>query len=125
MKSIFQALLVVTLLFLVSVSVLADSGKKVKLKGQLVDISCATEKAEDLGYMRTQHTKRCFQMPACVKSGYGILLPGDAVVKFDPSGNEQAQKLIQASTRDKDWRITVRGHQSGDVLQVTKIELEK
>src|SRR5260221_12758194 len=122
MKRIFPLLLATILL---SLSLSADAPRKVKLKGQLVDISCATEKSDDLNYMRTQHTKKCFQMPACVKSGYGVLLPGDKVVRFDAAGNQQAQKLIAASTRDKDWRITVRGKQSGDVVEVNKIELDK
>jgi hypothetical protein len=122
MKRLLPAILAICL---ISFSSAAGTAKKVKLKGHLGDLSCASEKMEDPNYMRTQHTKKCFQMPACVKSGYGILLPGDTIVKFDQVGNEQAQKLIASATRDKDWRISVRGKQSGDSVQVTKLELEK
>ncbi len=122
MKLIAQILLILSLS---SVFLVADSARKVKLKGHLVDISCATEKSDDLNYMRTEHTRKCFQMPACVKSGYGVLMPNDSVVRFDKAGNEQAQKLIQSATRDKDWRIVVRGKQAGDIVQVTRLELQK
>ena len=104
---------------------LADTTKKVKLKGHLVDISCALEQKDDPDYMRTSHSKSCFQMPACVKSGYALLTKDDQVLKFDAAGNELAKKLIAGSNKDKGWRITVRGKQSGDQLQVTKIELER
>jgi hypothetical protein len=103
----------------------ADSGKKVKLKGHLVDVACSIEQKDDLNYMRSSHSKGCFQMPACEKSGYAILTSDDQVIRFDPSGNEIAKKLIQSSNKDKDWRITVNGKLNGDLLAVSKIELEK
>src|SRR5262245_26685277 len=103
----------------------ADSGKKVKLKGHLVDVACSIEQKDDLNYMRSSHSKGCFKMPACVKSGYAILTSDDQVIRFDPSGNEIAKKLIESSDKDKDWRITVRGKLDGELLAVSKIELEK
>src|SRR5436309_2357152 len=77
----------------------ADSAKKVKLKGHLVDVSCSIEQKDDLNYMRTSHSKNCFQMPACVKSGYAILTSDDKVLKFDAAGNELAKKLIASNNR--------------------------
>lgn len=102
-----------------------DSLKKVKLKGHLVDVSCALEQKDDPDYMRVKHSKKCFQMPACVKSGYAILTSDDKVIKFDKSGNDLAGKLINGTKKEKDFRITVRGKLSGEELQVSKLELDK
>jgi hypothetical protein len=117
--------------FLVAASVLlstltfADSGKKVKLKGHLVDVACSIEQKDDLNYMRSSHSKSCFKMPACEKSGYAILTADDKVIRFDSKGNEVAKQLIETSDKDKDWRITVRGKLDGEQLAVNKIELDK
>jgi hypothetical protein len=103
----------------------ADSAKKVKLKGHMVDVSCSIEQKDDLEYMRNSHSKGCFQMPACEKSGYAILTADDKVIRFDAKGNEIAKQLIQSANKDKDWRITVRGKSDGELISVSKIELEK
>ena len=103
----------------------ADAGKKVKISGHLVDVSCATEQKDDPNYMRTQHSKECFQMPKCVKSGFAVLTSDDRVLKFDAAGNELAKKLIAASDKSKDWRIKVRGKMDGELLHVTRLQLER
>ena len=120
-------LLCLLLLMTLALPAPAASGKKVKIKGHLVDIACATEKADNPDYLRTKHTKQCFQMPACVKSGYAVLTPEDKVIRFDEKGNELAKKLIAATTpeQDKDWRIEVRGHLDGEILNVNKLERQK
>lgn len=100
-------------------------GKKVKLKGHLVDIQCAAEQKDDLDYLRTKHSRSCFQMPACVKSGYALLTPDDQVLKFDAAGNEMAKKLIADAKKEKDYRITVRGRLSGDQIKVQRLDLDK
>ena len=120
----FITLLLPTFL-LISISVSADTAKKVKLKGHLVDVACSIEQKDDLDYMRTKHSRACFQMPACVKSGYAILTADDKVIKFDAAGNALALKMIQSATKEKDFRITVRGKTGGELLQVSKIELDK
>lgn len=117
--------LVSSLLILASASVAATSGKKVKLKGHLVDVACSQEQKDDLDYMRKEHSKSCFQMPACVKSGYAILTADDKVIRFDPAGNALAMSLIERTNKDKDWRIAVQGRQDGDTIAVSKLTLEK
>jgi len=117
-------LLILFLLLSLSLPLSAASGKKVKIKGHLVDISCASEKTDDLDYMRTKHTKQCFEMPACVKSGFAILTPDNKVIRFDEKGNELAKKLIDATqaSENKDWSIEVRGRLDGETLNVNKLE---
>lgn len=102
-----------------------SEGKKVKLKGHLVDLQCAAEQKDDLDYLRQKHSRSCFQMPACVKSGYALLTPDDQVFKFDAAGNEMAKKLIADAKKEKDYRITVRGRLTGDQIQVQKLDLDK
>jgi hypothetical protein len=102
-----------------------EPARKVKLKGVMVDVSCSIEQKEDPNYMRTKHSKKCFQMPACVKSGYAILTQDDKVIRFDAPGNALAQKLMAGTTKENDFRIVVRGKLTGDELAVNKLELEK
>jgi hypothetical protein len=103
----------------------ADSGKKVKIKGHLVDVQCSIEEKEDPAVMRTTHSRSCFQMPACEKSGYALLTEDDKVLRFDATGNERAKKLVAEAKKDKDYRVTVRGKLDGETLAVNKIELDK
>lgn len=100
-------------------------GKKVKLKGHLVDVQCAAEQKDDLDYLRKKHSRSCFQMPACVKSGYALLTPDDRVLRFDAAGNDLAKKMIAEANKEKDYRITVRGRLAGDQIQVSKLSLDK
>ena len=102
-----------------------DAGKKVKLQGHLVDIQCSVNEKEDPEYMRTKHSRSCFQMPACEKSGYALLTADDKIIRFDAAGNERAKKLIAEAKNDKDWRIKVQGRLNGDALAVTKLETQK
>jgi hypothetical protein len=102
-----------------------DAGKKVKLQGHLVDIQCSVNEKEEPEYMRTKHSRSCFQMPACEKAGYALLTPDDKIIRFDAAGNERAKKLIAEAKTDKDWRIKVQGRLDGDTLAVTKLEAQK
>jgi hypothetical protein len=102
-----------------------DSAQKVTLKGDLVDVSCATDEADQLPELREKHSKKCLQMPACVKSGYAVLTGDDKVYKFDDKGNDEAKKLIASTDKDKKWKIVVKGKLEGDQLSVSKLELDK
>jgi hypothetical protein len=108
-----------------SSALVAGKGKKIKIQGHLVDIACAQEQKDDLDYMRKEHSKGCFQMPACVQSGFAVLTAQDQVIRFDAAGNALARALIEKSQKDKDWRIRVEGRQEGDTLAVTRLVLDK
>jgi hypothetical protein len=128
MQTLIRIPVIAILALILANTCMADSSKsakKVKLKGHMVDVSCSIEQKDDLEYMRNAHSKGCFQMPACEKSGYAILTADDKVIRFDPKGNEIAKQLIQSANKDKDWRITVRGKSDGELISVSKIELEK
>ena len=103
----------------------AAHGKKKTLKGYLVDITCINERAKELPTLGTVHTKKCLQMPDCERSGYAVLTPDRKVIKFDAAGNEEAKKLIAASSRQKDFQISVTGRLQNDLMTViTMKEIE-
>jgi hypothetical protein len=113
----------VALLALLVVPVFATKSHKVTLKGTLVDVSCATERASDLDSLRAKHTRKCLQMPDCDKSGFAILTADNQVLRFDDAGNDKARKLIAATVREKQWDIKVSGRLEGDTLTVSKLTL--
>jgi hypothetical protein len=113
----------VAILLLSSFAASAAAGKKVTMKAMLVDISCATERANDLDTLRVKHTRKCLQMPECEKSGFGVLTSDNKVLRFDAAGNEQAKALIAATQQEKDLQVKVSGRLEGDVLTVKKLAL--
>src|SRR5215813_14071392 len=62
--------------------------------GYLIDLVCAWERANetDLGQ---KHTLKCLEMSICERSGFGILLEDNRVLKFDQQGNSKIRKLLQ------------------------------
>ncbi len=113
----------VLLLVLVAAPSFAAKGHKVTLKGTLVDVSCATDRSNDLDSLRIKHTRKCLQMPDCDKSGVALLTADNKVLRFDDKGNETARKLIVATDREKQWNIKVSGRLDGDTLTVSKLTL--
>lgn len=120
MKFLGRTVLMVVLL---AAPVFAAKGHKVTLKGTLVDVSCATDRANDLDGLRLKHTRKCLQMPDCDKSGFALLTADNKVLRFDDKGNDQARKLIAATDREKEWGIKVSGRLDGDTLTVKKLTL--
>lgn len=97
--------------------------RKVTLKGTLMDIACATERADDLATLRIKHTRKCLQMPECEKSGFAVLTADNQVVRFDAPGNERARVLIAGTRQEKEIQVKVSGRLAGDVLTVKKLAL--
>lgn len=119
-----------SVLFLLAAAPLYSSnskpqGKKVVLRGYLVDIACVNDRASEGADLGEVHTKKCLQMPACERSGYAVMDAQDHVYKFDANGNTIAKNLIAATDKDKDWQIVVSGRLQGDQLTVAKLQLRK
>ncbi len=102
------------------------AGNSQQVSGYLVDISCATEnmKKPDPKFPAT-HDKSCLQMDECAKSGYAVLTSDNKIIKFDAKGNEEAQKLLKTTNKDKDWKVTVNGPVEGDSIAVNSLMLQK
>src|SRR5512139_2140117 len=94
------------------------------INGHLIDIRCATQHAGEAGFAAT-HNKECLLMDKCVKSGYGVLTADNKLIKFDNQGNREALKLIKATDKDKDWKVTVTGKVTGEKMAVTSIALQQ
>lgn len=110
-------------LALIALPATAASGKKVTVKGTLMDIACATERASELDTLRIKHTRKCLQMPECEKSGFAVLTADNQVLRFDRAGNQRAQALIAAARQEKEIQVKVSGRLEGDRLTVKKMSL--
>ena len=123
MKRISGILLVLTL---AAAAALAGDMKPQTINGYLVDVACASENAEkpkaDFGM---KHSKKCLTMPECEESGYAVMTADNKVIKFDKESNEMAKKLIAATDKDKDWKVSVTGTMNSDsTLKVSKLDLK-
>lgn len=122
MQSI-RALFTISLVSFILLSSAFAKPKKKTLNGYLVDISCATERSKELATLGVVHTKQCLQMPACVRSGYGLLTDDRKVIRFDQPGNEKVMMLVANAEQKSDFRIKVSGLLDGDSLQVRDVQL--
>ena len=93
------------------------------VNGHLIDLRCAAQHAGEAGFA-ANHNKECLLMDKCVKSGYGVLTADNKLIKFDNQGNREALKLIKATDKDKDWKVTVTGKVTGDQIVVASIALQ-
>src|SRR3954471_2746916 len=115
------------LLVLAAAAAIAFAADKPKtMTGTLVDVACATENAEKpKADFAAKHSKRCLTMPECEESGYALVTADNQVIKFDKDSNEQAKKLIAATDKDKDWKVSVTGTMNKDnTLKVEKLALQ-
>jgi len=93
------------------------------VNGHLIDLRCAAQHAGEAGFA-ADHNKECLLMDKCVKSGYGVLTADNKLIKFDNKGNREALKLIKATDKDKDWKVSVTGKVTGDQIVVASIALQ-
>jgi hypothetical protein len=94
------------------------------IKGTLMDVSCATGDDADSAAAVAKHDKACLLMAPCVKSGYAVVTSDLKVYKFDGKGNQEASKLIAATDKKDDWKITVTGTLNGDMIAVANLALQ-
>lgn len=87
-----------------------SGAKQQTITGYLVDVACASENAShpEPGFA-ARHDKSCLQMPECAKSGYAILTDDDKVVKLDKESSEHAKKLIAATNKKDNWKVSATG----------------
>jgi len=64
-------------------------------------------------------------MPACNRSGFGLLTDANELLPFDENGNTKVRALLQQINQSGDLRAVVQGTKSNDILQVKRIELKK
>jgi len=119
---------VIIVLFLSS-PILAQMKSK-DLTGYLSDVACATKgvagDGANLSTHPEKHTVACMKMPACMASGFGILIKAKSgeytFVKFDQKGNEMAKKLLEATKKTDNMKIKVQGTRMIEVANITALE---
>jgi hypothetical protein len=110
-------------------------GNAVKLQGVLLDKECSPKAETRLvsepsphleGGMlwAYTHTRSCALMPACQRSGYGVLtFETNKYITFDAAGNLKAIQLLRSATKADDLRVEVTGQLQGDTIKVASIRL--
>jgi hypothetical protein len=94
------------------------------VKGYLVDVACGGSEEGAKPAFGAKHSKNCLLMPDCAGSGFAVLTDDKNVIKFDAAGNQQAKKFISALKKNADIKVTVTGTVNGDLMTVSKIELQ-
>jgi len=93
------------------------------LTGYLMDRACSPDAVKKGEKVAKEHGVDCALMGDCVKSGYGVLLPGGKFVTFDAAGNKRALAALKATKKQNDLQVTVTGEVAGDTIQVTALKL--
>ncbi|MCS7014158.1 MAG: hypothetical protein RMI34_12700 [Chloroherpetonaceae bacterium] len=95
------------------------AAKPQTIVGYLTDIRCGESFESDK--MAAGHTKECCLMPDCAASGYGLYTK-KKLIKFDAAGSEKAKAYLQATKRENNLKVKVKGEMKGDVFAVLSIE---
>ena len=130
MKQFFKwfavAFPVVCLLLAGAVCLASSHGQKVHVRGYLIDNSCWNERdGKDVHSLLREHTKDCLQMPDCTKSGYSIVTDAGSVYPLDADSNTKVVAWIDATQKDADWQVDVKGRWLDGKLAIQKIELQR
>ena len=91
--------------------------------GVVMDAACGARVAAN-AEKTAKHTVACALMESCKASGFGLILEG-RFLKFDPAGDEQALKLLEAAKVRENFRAEVTGEFSEDDIKVSAMKPAK
>ena len=91
--------------------------------GVVMDAACGARVAAN-AEKTAKHTVACALMESCKASGFGLILEG-RFLKFDPAGDEQALKLLEAAKVRENFRAEVTGEFSEDHIKVSAMKAAK
>lgn len=91
--------------------------------GVVMDAACGARVAAN-AEKTAKHTVACALMESCKASGFGLILEG-RFLKFDPAGDEQALKLLEAAKVRENFRAEVTGEFSEDDVKVSAMKAAK
>ena len=103
----------------------AKESRPTTFRGYLIDLACARERKEEEADLGQKHTRKCMGMPICDRSGFGILMDANELLRFDEDGNRKVRALLARTSQDNNLRVVVHGKKTSDVLEVKKIELAR
>jgi len=96
-----------------------------QITGYLVDVACGSENASHpMAGFADKHDKDCLQMPECSKSGYGILTEDNNLIKLDKQSSDNAKKLIAATDKKDNWKVSATGVLNGDQFSTQSLKLQ-
>ena len=102
-----------------------NSGKQQTITGYLVDVACGGENASHpVPSFAAKHDKDCLQTPQCAKSGYGILTEDNNLIKLDKPSSDNAKKLIAATDKKENWKVSATGVLNGDQFSAQSLKLQ-
>ena len=119
MRSLFRSILCAGVL--IGFSGLASAAQ---IKGILMDKMCSAKVASGGQKVATGHDRSCALMPACEKSGYGVVTSDNKFIAFDDAGNKKALAALKASKKKDDLAVTVSGDVTGDTVKVASLKLQ-
>ena len=112
-------LLLVMVVLAGSVPLMAET-----VEGVLIDAMCCGKIFPDKGYAGVKaHTKDCALMPACVKSGLGVITEAGKFYKLDAAGQEKAIEALKSTAKKDNLTVKVEGKVEGNVLTVESLNL--
>ena len=88
--------------------------------GILADAKCLSKMDGDEA-KAAQHKVACALAPGCKASGFGMIAEGK-FYKFDEAGNAKALAVLEATDKENEMRVRVKGHFQGDQVHVSSIE---
>ena len=91
--------------------------------GVVMDAACGARVAAN-AEKTAKYTVACALMESCKASGFGLILEG-RFLKFDPAGDEQALKLLEAAKVRENFRAEVTGEFSEDGIKVSAMKAAK
>ena len=91
--------------------------------GVVMDAACGARVAAN-AEKTAKHTVACALMESCKASGFGLILEG-RFLKFDPAGDKQALKLLEAAKVRENFRAEVTGEFSEDDVKVSAMKAAK
>ena len=100
-------------------------GPRTRWDGYLIDVACARERKATETDLGKKHTRKCMEMPACERSGFGLLTDDNQFLPFDEKGNRKVRALLEHTNQNDRLRAIVYGTKFNDMLQARKIELRK
>lgn len=101
----------------------SPSPGKETVSGYLVDLVCVKEEGGKVADFGPDHSKKCLQMPVCLRGGFAILLPSREVLSLDESSNELARKVISNSQKEKGFVVKATGIRQGSFFHVLRMGL--
>ena len=101
----------------------AATASAAEVQGTLIDKMCSNRAVKDQKFAAAHDTK-CALMPACERSGYGVLTNDGHFLAFDSAGNAKALAALKATKKTDDLKVTVDGTVNGDMIQVASLNLQ-